>query len=157
MTQQSINIGSSPNSGDGDPIRTCFTKVNSNFTELYESASTAKSFPLTCSIPGSPASNVLLWYIPAVLVFTIPANFTGSLAVAGTSATSTSIFTLQYIRSGISTTLGSVTFSASSNVGVFSSSSSYTSQIGDILTLTSPSSSDATLANIGISILANKS
>ena len=35
MAQQNINIGSSANKGDGDPIRTAFTKVNTNFTELY--------------------------------------------------------------------------------------------------------------------------
>jgi len=35
MTQQTINIGSSPNKGDGDPLRTAFDKINDNFTELY--------------------------------------------------------------------------------------------------------------------------
>ena len=35
MAQQNINIGTSANKGDGDPIRTAFTKVNANFTELF--------------------------------------------------------------------------------------------------------------------------
>jgi|SRR5210317_19066 len=35
MAQRTINIGSSANKGDGDPIRTAFGKVNDNFTELY--------------------------------------------------------------------------------------------------------------------------
>ena len=35
MAQQTINIGSSPNKGDGDPLRTAFDKINDNFTELY--------------------------------------------------------------------------------------------------------------------------
>jgi len=35
MAQRIINIGSSANKGDGDPIRTAFSKVNDNFTELY--------------------------------------------------------------------------------------------------------------------------
>lgn len=35
MVQQIINIGSSPNKGDGDPIRIAFDKVNDNFAELY--------------------------------------------------------------------------------------------------------------------------
>ena len=35
MAQQNINIGTSANKGDGDPISTAFTKVNANFTELY--------------------------------------------------------------------------------------------------------------------------
>ena len=35
MAKQIINIGSSENKGDGDPIRTAFNKVNENFSELY--------------------------------------------------------------------------------------------------------------------------
>ena len=35
MAQRIINVGSSANKGDGDPIRTAFGKVNDNFTELY--------------------------------------------------------------------------------------------------------------------------
>lgn len=35
MTQQIINVGSAPNDGLGDPIRTAFIKTNDNFTELY--------------------------------------------------------------------------------------------------------------------------
>lgn len=36
MAQQVINIGSAPNDGTGDPIRTAMSKVNSNFTEVYD-------------------------------------------------------------------------------------------------------------------------
>ena len=35
MAKQTINIGSNQNSGDGDPIRSAFTKINNNFDELY--------------------------------------------------------------------------------------------------------------------------
>lgn len=35
MAKQTINIGSSPNKGDGDPLRDAFDKINDNFTELY--------------------------------------------------------------------------------------------------------------------------
>ena len=35
MAQQVINIGSAPNDGTGDPLRTAFDKCNDNFTELY--------------------------------------------------------------------------------------------------------------------------
>ena len=35
MAQQTIGIGSSANDGTGDPLRTAFTKINANFTELY--------------------------------------------------------------------------------------------------------------------------
>lgn len=35
MSQQVVNIGSAPNDGTGDPIRTAFDKLNQNFTEVY--------------------------------------------------------------------------------------------------------------------------
>jgi len=35
MAKKTINIGSSINAGDGDPLRTAFDKINDNFDELY--------------------------------------------------------------------------------------------------------------------------
>jgi hypothetical protein len=35
MAKQNINIGTAANSRNGDSIRTAFSKVNDNFTELY--------------------------------------------------------------------------------------------------------------------------
>ena len=39
MSKQIILLGTGANSGTGDPIRTAFTKVNANFTELYNTFS----------------------------------------------------------------------------------------------------------------------
>lgn len=35
MAKQTVNIGTSANKGNGDPLRTAFTKINNNFDELY--------------------------------------------------------------------------------------------------------------------------
>ena len=35
MAKQTINIGTSANKGDGEPLRTAFDKINDNFDELY--------------------------------------------------------------------------------------------------------------------------
>jgi hypothetical protein len=35
VAKQTINLGTSANKGDGDPLRTAFDKVNDNFDELY--------------------------------------------------------------------------------------------------------------------------
>lgn len=35
MAKQTINIGTSVNKGDGEPLRTAFDKINNNFDELY--------------------------------------------------------------------------------------------------------------------------
>jgi hypothetical protein len=45
MAKQTINIGTTANDGTGDPLRNAFTKVNDNFTELYDtSANTSTKF-----------------------------------------------------------------------------------------------------------------
>lgn len=43
MSQLIINIGTTPNDGTGDKLRTAFSKVNSNFTELYATGDTFSS------------------------------------------------------------------------------------------------------------------
>ena len=35
MTQQIINVGTLPNDGEGDPLRTAFQKINQNFTQVF--------------------------------------------------------------------------------------------------------------------------
>jgi hypothetical protein len=37
MTQQPVNIGTGPNTKNGDTVRNAFTKVNHNFDEIYTS------------------------------------------------------------------------------------------------------------------------
>lgn len=39
MAIQTINIGTTPNDGTGDPARTAFTKLNANFTQAENAAS----------------------------------------------------------------------------------------------------------------------
>lgn len=39
MAKKIINIGSAPNSRDGDTVRTAFNKINQNFDELYQQVS----------------------------------------------------------------------------------------------------------------------
>jgi hypothetical protein len=47
MAKQTINIGTTANDRTGDPLRTAFTKTNSNFTELYANVATLNSSVVT--------------------------------------------------------------------------------------------------------------
>jgi hypothetical protein len=47
MAQQIINVGSGINDGTGDPLRTCFTKINQNFTEIYSRDAAGSNFDFT--------------------------------------------------------------------------------------------------------------
>jgi len=58
MTQQIINTGTA-DKGNGDPIRTAFTKVNANFTELYNQV--AASVVVGTSSPTAPGEGDLWW------------------------------------------------------------------------------------------------
>ncbi|MED5546136.1 MAG: hypothetical protein VYD90_12875 [Pseudomonadota bacterium] len=54
MAQETIGIGSAGNDGTGDPLRTTFEKINSNFDELYAAASTiGTSVPASASAAGT--------------------------------------------------------------------------------------------------------
>jgi hypothetical protein len=57
MTQQYIQVGTAPNDGLGDPIRTAFIKSNDNFSQLYARAQVAPPPTLIGSI-GDQAG----WY-----------------------------------------------------------------------------------------------
>ena len=43
MAKQIVNLGTSANKGDGDPLRIAFDKVNDNFNELYLDLKQVKS------------------------------------------------------------------------------------------------------------------
>ena len=55
MAQQTINLGTSLNAGDGDPLRTAFDKVNDNFDELY--ARDLGTDPENLGVSLAPATN----------------------------------------------------------------------------------------------------
>jgi hypothetical protein len=63
-TQEIINIGASPNDGQGDPLRTAFAKINNNFTSLFNTTfSTSAAYSL-----GNTANQVI--YTAPVDTFT---------------------------------------------------------------------------------------
>ena len=92
MTQKNINIGSSANKGDGDPLRTAFDKINDNFTELY--AATGNSAK---DISGSIFGDDSTLLVDAVSS-TIPAeNLSGALpALDGSALTNISVSSIDF-------------------------------------------------------------
>ena len=68
MSKRVINIGNAPNDGNGDPLRTGLSKVNDNFTEIYNTlgdgadvisyASTAGISTLAQNLSGTPSIEV---------------------------------------------------------------------------------------------------
>ena len=65
MAREIINVGATPNDGQGDPIRTAFIKTNNNFGELYSRVQVEPPVALTGSVgdtAGMTAYNEEYYY-----------------------------------------------------------------------------------------------
>ena len=74
MAKQVINVGTADFAGDGDALRTAFTKVNDNFTELYDDDAqdiTLASFSIT-SNPASGGGALSYNNLSGVFTYTPP-------------------------------------------------------------------------------------
>jgi len=100
------------------------------------------------------AQKLLVHKLPHAVTF--PAGLAGSYMTALTAATATTVFTLAYKRGGTTTTIGTFTFAAGGTDATISGVVIPTLAAADILLLSGPATADATLADIGISILASK-
>jgi len=60
MAIELVNIGASPNDGEGDPLRTAFSKINNNFIYLQQTASNIAS---AVTLDNSPEQ--VIWEYPA--------------------------------------------------------------------------------------------
>ena len=78
MAQQVINIGAAANDGTGDPLRTCFDKINDNFSELYAKGPAGANFDLSDNDIEATNSNGGINLIP---------NGTGKVVVEDDSLT----------------------------------------------------------------------
>ena len=76
MAQEIINIGSVPNDGTGDPIRTAFDKVNNNFDELYQTGVADSSIRI-----GDGTDPNLIKSIDTNATITIQPSGTGKLVL----------------------------------------------------------------------------
>jgi hypothetical protein len=65
MTREIINVGTAPNDGTGDPLRTAYIKINNNFGELYSTYQTIPPVTLVGAagdIAGMYASDASYFY-----------------------------------------------------------------------------------------------
>ena len=107
--------------------------------------------PISFPFSGKPLIGTAV-YAPMVMALNIPAALAGTVAYAATTATLASAFTLNRI-SGVTTQLGTITFHAGAALPTFAGAGGALA-VGDVLQLVAPGTQDATLADVGISILA---
>lgn len=77
MALQVINVGSAPNDGTGDAIRTAYIKCNDNFAEIYSRVQTT---PPTTST-GSAGDSAGMYAFNNVYFYVCIADFDGSSTI----------------------------------------------------------------------------
>lgn len=111
---------------------------------------------IAMNVVNKPDLGAIVLQLVTPRAITIPADFTGSKAVAAVASTSSAVFTIKRWNAAYSssTTLGTITFSASDKVGVFAQngSGSMAVAVGETLEITAPSPQDSTLASIAITL-----
>ena len=112
MAKLNINVGQSDNDKTGDPLRTAFTKVNANFTELYTAMNADVQIPTQTGNVGkflTTSGPVLSWSDPSLQSKAV--RNVGSVAAAGT-------VTLDYSTDSVvrATATGSTITIAHSNI-----------------------------------------
>lgn len=95
MAKQTINI-SVPNSGQGDPLRTAFNKINANFTELYtalglnDTTLNLGAFEFTGSTMTTTDSSPIV--IDQILVVTSDLTVDGNITATLDGGTASTVF-----------------------------------------------------------------
>lgn len=59
MAIELVNIGANPNDGEGDPLRTAFSKINNNFVWMQQTSTEVAS-----SVTLDDAANQVIWEYP---------------------------------------------------------------------------------------------
>ena len=98
---------------------------------------------------GLPIANSKMLLFVASRIFTIPANYAGSVAKSANTALANTIYVIK--KNG--TQIGTITFAGGSSDGTFSAQSSTTFNIGDVMSIDAPAVIDSTHANIMWTIL----
>ena len=113
MAQQIINVGTAPNDGLGDPLRTAFTKTNNNFSQLFATAGVSgiANGSSNVNIPQSNG-NVVISSAGTANVITVTGtgvNVAGTLNSSGLTTLSNLSVTGAVISTGTIQSLADVT------------------------------------------------
>ena len=60
MAIELVNVGTNPNDGEGDPLRTAFQKINNNFVYLQQTSTS-----ITSAVTLDDAAEQVIWEYPA--------------------------------------------------------------------------------------------
>ncbi len=167
MTRQNISIGTSANDGTGDTLRSAGTKINTNFTEIYNFLGTeGDSSTLASRIKfqdsavvfegDSDAYETRLFAANATAdrTVTIP-NATGTIVFKDTTDTLTNKTLTAPVLTGSSASAGSILFKEDTDNGTNAVTLIGPAATADV-TLTLPASTDTLVGKATTDTLTNK-
>ena len=114
-----------------------------------------QTLPISFSFVGTPdvMTNV---NVPMAFALTVPASLIGTKVYAGTTTTANAVFTLNRVRGVAVTALGTITITSASHTSCTLAGAGGALITGDVLQIVGPAANDATLGDVGITVLAQR-
>ncbi len=125
------------------PLSQLDTQIQNLATSIYDIGGTFEDKPITLE-------TILRFPVPRTINFVI--DLVGSQMVAGIAATALAVFSIQ--KNG--TEFATATFAVSGTTATFIAGTATEFVAGDVLTIVSPASPDATLENLGWGLVASR-
>lgn len=109
------------------------------------------SVPISFPFAGKPLAGAMVC-VPMTIALSIASALVGASVYSNTLTTAAAVFTVNKISGGTTTALGTVTINSAGHTSATLAGSGGSLAVGDVLQVVAPSSQDATLADVGITI-----